>query len=79
MQVGDGCRIEDSIVMNGTRLEKAVRLRRAIVDRLNVLPRDTVIGEDPEEDARCYFRDGAGIVVIPRGGRAHVIDLEESL
>jgi len=79
VQVGEGCRIEDSIVMDGTRLEKGVRLRRAIVDRFNVLPRDTVIDEDPEEDDRRYFRDGAGIVVIPQGGRAHVIDLEESL
>jgi glucose-1-phosphate adenylyltransferase len=78
VQVGEGCRVEDSIVMDGTHLEKGVRLRRAIVDRFNVLPRDTVVGEDPAEDERRYFRDRTGIVVIPRGGRAHVI-LEESL
>ncbi len=78
VEIGEGCLVEDSIVMDGTRLEKGVRLRRVIVDRFNVLPRDTTIGEDPEEDGRCFFRDGSGIVVIPRGGRAHVLDLEDA-
>ncbi len=68
-----------AIVMDGTRLEKGARLRRVIVDRFNAVPGNTVIGEDPEEDGRRYFRDASGIVVIPRGGREHVIHLEKSL
>jgi glucose-1-phosphate adenylyltransferase len=79
VQVGEGCVIEDSIVMDGTRLEKGVRLRRVIVDRFNRLERGTTIGENPEEDARRYHVDRSGIVVIPRGGRAHQLDLEETL
>ncbi len=78
VQVDEGCVIEDSIVMDGSRLEKGVRLRRTIVDRFNRLTRGTTIGEDPEEDARRYYVDRSGIVVIPRGGRAHVLDLEEA-
>jgi len=74
VQVDDGCVIEDSIVMDGTRLEKGVRLRRVIVDRFNLLPRDTTIGEDPQEDARRFHVDRSGIVVIPRGGRAHSLE-----
>jgi glucose-1-phosphate adenylyltransferase len=79
VHVGDGCRVEDSIVMDGTRLEKSVRLRRVIVDRFNVLPRDTAIGEDPVEDGRRWVRDESGIVVVPRGGREHTLDLEDSV
>ena len=74
VRIEEGCRVEDSIVMDGTRLEKGVRLRRAIVDRFNRLERDTTIGEDAEEDARRWHRDPSGIVVIPRGGRLHVLD-----
>jgi glucose-1-phosphate adenylyltransferase len=69
--------VEDSIVMDGTRLEKGVRLRRVIVDRFNVVPRSTAIGEDPADDARRFFVDGSGIVVLPRGGRAHALDYGE--
>jgi glucose-1-phosphate adenylyltransferase len=69
--------VEDSIVMDGTRLEKSVRLRRAIVDRFNVLPPDTVVGEDRVEDGRRWVRDDSGIVVIPRGGREHALDVED--
>jgi glucose-1-phosphate adenylyltransferase len=79
VQVGEACVVEDSIVMDGTRLEKGVRLRRVIVDRFNLLARDTVIGEDPEEDGRRHHRDASGIVVIPRGGREHTIHLEDPL
>jgi glucose-1-phosphate adenylyltransferase len=77
VQVDEGCVVEDSIVMDFTRLEKGVRLRRVIVDRYNRLERGTTIGEDPEEDGRRFHLDRSGIVVIPRGGRAHMLDLEQ--
>jgi glucose-1-phosphate adenylyltransferase len=77
--VGEGCRVEDSIVMDGTRLEKSVRLKRVIVDRFNVVPRDTAIGEDAAEDGRRWVRDESGIVVLPRGEREHTLDLEDSV
>jgi ADP-glucose pyrophosphorylase len=65
--------------MDGTRLEKSVRLRRVIVDRFNVVPRDTAIGEDAAEDGRRWVRDESGIVVVPRGEREHSLDLEDSV
>jgi glucose-1-phosphate adenylyltransferase len=77
VHVGEGCRVEDSIVMDGTRLDKAVRLRRVIVDRFNVVPRDTAIGEDADEDARRWARDESGIVVVPRGAREHSLAPED--
>ncbi len=59
--------IEESVVMDFTVVRRGSRLRRVIVDRYNLLEPNTVIGEDPEEDARRYYRDPSGIVVLPRG------------
>jgi glucose-1-phosphate adenylyltransferase len=76
VRIDEGAVVEDSIVMDGTRLEKGVRLRRVIVDRFNRLEQDTTVGEDAREDARRWHRDDSGIVVIPRGGRSRVLSVE---
>jgi glucose-1-phosphate adenylyltransferase len=76
--VNEGAVIEDSIVMDHTTIGKGARLRRAIVDRYNIIPADTEIGYDAEEDRRRYHVDRAGIVVVPRGGRREFLrGLEE--
>jgi glucose-1-phosphate adenylyltransferase len=76
--VNEGAVIEDSIVMDHTTVGKGARLRRAIVDRFNIVPADTEIGYDAEEDRRRYHVDRAGIVVVPRGGRREFLrGLEE--
>jgi glucose-1-phosphate adenylyltransferase len=77
VRVDEGCVVEDSIVMDMTRLEKGVRLSRVIVDRFNHLQRGTSIGEDREADARRYHVDPSGIVVVPRAGRRHAALLDE--
>jgi len=59
--------IEESVIMDFTVVRRGCRLRRVIVDRYNVLGSNTVIGEDPEEDARRYHWDRSGLVVLPRG------------
>jgi len=76
--VNEGAVIEDSIVMDHTTVGKGARVRRAIVDRYNIIPSDTEIGYDAEEDRRRYHVDRAGIVVVPRGGRREFLrGLEE--
>ena len=67
--VNDGAVIEDSIVMDHTTIGKGARLRRAIIDRFNIIPADADIGLDPDADRRRYFVDPSGLVVVPRGGR----------
>jgi glucose-1-phosphate adenylyltransferase len=67
--VNEGAVIEDSIVMDHTTVGKGTRLRRAIVDRYNIVPADAEIGLDPEVDRRRYHVDASGLVVVPRGGR----------
>lgn len=68
--VNEGAVIEDSIVMDHTTVGKGARVRRAIVDRFNIIPSDSEIGVDTATDRRHHFVDAAsGIVVVPRGGR----------
>ena len=67
--VNEGAVIEDSIIMDHTTVGKGARIRRSIIDRYNIVPSDTEIGYDAEEDRRRYHVDRVGIVVVPRGGR----------
>lgn len=67
--VNEGAVIEDSIVMDHTTVGKGARLRRAIVDRFNIIPAGVEIGFDPAVDRRAYWVDRSGLVVLPRGGR----------
>jgi glucose-1-phosphate adenylyltransferase len=76
--VNEGAVIEDSIVMDHTTVGKGARLRRAIVDRFNIIPADSEIGLDPASDRRRHFVDPSGLVVVPRGGRREfLLGLEE--
>ena len=76
--VNEGAVIEDSIIMDHTTVGKGARLRRAIVDRYNIIAADTEIGFDRDADRRRYHVDGSGIVVVPRGGRREfLLGLEE--
>ncbi len=67
--VNEGALIEDSIVMDHTTVGKGARLRRAIVDRFNIIPADTEIGVEPAQDRRRFHVEPSGLVVVPRGGR----------
>jgi glucose-1-phosphate adenylyltransferase len=67
--VNEGAVVEDSIIMDHTTVGKGARLRRAIVDRFNIIPADTEIGLDTAADRRRFHVDPSGLVVVPRGGR----------
>ncbi|HUK57458.1 MAG TPA: glucose-1-phosphate adenylyltransferase [Nitrospiria bacterium] len=59
--------VEDSIVMDYVSIRRGARLRRAIVDRYNVLDAGMRLGYDPEEDRSRHHLDASGIVVVRRG------------
>jgi glucose-1-phosphate adenylyltransferase len=67
--VNEGAVIEDSIVMDFTTVGKGAHLRRAIVDRYNIIPAGQQLGLDPAADGERYRVDPSGLVVVPRGGR----------
>ena len=67
VHVHDGAVIEDSIIMDFCKVRTGARLKRVIVDRFNEIPAKLEAGFDKDEDAKRYFVDPSGIVVVPRG------------
>jgi glucose-1-phosphate adenylyltransferase len=69
--IEDGASVEDSIIMDHTVVGRGCRLRRVIVDKLNVLPdgMEAGFGECRERlPSGCHI-DDSGIVVIPKAQR----------
>ena len=67
VHIHDGAVIEDSIIMDFCKIRSEAHLKRVIVDRFNEIPSKLKIGFDREEDAKRYFVDSGGLVVVPRG------------
>lgn len=67
VRIEDGASIDECVIMDGTIVGSKARLRRAIIDRFNVIPQGTEIGYDPSADRRRYPSAKSGIVVLPRG------------
>jgi glucose-1-phosphate adenylyltransferase len=65
--------IEGSIVMDYVRIKRGSRLRRAIVDRYNILEDGTQLGYDPDHDRGRYILDSSGIVIVAQGRRGELI------
>jgi len=57
--------IEDCVIMDFCVIRKGARLRRAIVDRYNVIEAGARIGYDHDADERRYSVTESGIVVVP--------------
>ena len=58
--------IEDSVLLAWVEVGRACRIRRAIIDKHNVIPPGTEIGYDPVKDRERYFVSEGGIVIVPR-------------
>ncbi|OGR71776.1 MAG: glucose-1-phosphate adenylyltransferase, partial [Elusimicrobia bacterium GWC2_65_9] len=67
VHVHDGAIIEDSIIMDFCKVRADAHLKRVIVDRFNEVPAKLKVGFDREDDAKRYFVDPTGIVIVPRG------------
>ena len=66
--IGDGTIIENNVtIFPGARIGKNCHIKKAIIDRFNVLPNGMKVGLNKEEDSQNYFIDPSGIVIIPRG------------
>ncbi|MGE9807620.1 MULTISPECIES: glucose-1-phosphate adenylyltransferase [unclassified Janibacter] len=60
--------IEDSVLLDGVRVQRNCRIRRAIIDKNVVVPEGTSIGYDREEDlARGFVVTESGLTVIGKG------------
>jgi glucose-1-phosphate adenylyltransferase len=61
--------IEDSVIMDWVEIGRGCRIRRAIIDKANVIPPGTQIGYDSEKDRERYTVSPNGVVVLSRGPR----------
>ncbi|MDP2923185.1 MAG: glucose-1-phosphate adenylyltransferase [Candidatus Omnitrophota bacterium] len=69
VKVEANCIIEDSIIMDFTHIKKSSYIKRAIVDRFNIISENSRIGYNKEDDRKNYYLDSSGIVVAKRGSR----------
>jgi len=65
-RIGGECHVEDALLLPDCQVGSGCRIRRAILDNGCELPPGTVIGEDPEADARRFHVTPDGVVVVNR-------------
>jgi glucose-1-phosphate adenylyltransferase len=61
--------IEDSVIMDWVEIGRGCKIRRAIIDKANVIPSGTQIGYDIEKDRERYTISPNAVVVLSRGPR----------
>jgi len=56
--------VEDSVVLPDVEIRRGCRIKRCVIDKGARVPEDTVIGEDPIEDAKRFYVSENGIVLV---------------
>jgi len=62
--IGSYSIVKDSVILPKVTIGENCRLRRVIIDKACNIPDGTVIGEDPEEDAKRFYVSANGIVLV---------------
>ncbi len=56
--------VTDCVVLPDVEIRRNCRLNKCVIDKGTVIPEGTVIGENPEEDARRFYVSEGGIVLV---------------
>lgn len=64
VSVDEGSRISNSVVLPEVRIGKSCRINKAIIDKGAVLPDNTVIGDNLEDDAKRFYVSPDGVVLV---------------
>lgn len=59
--------VDESVIMDGVVVGRHCKIKKAIIDKENVIPPNTVIGYDPREDSKRFTVTPRGIVAVPKG------------
>ena len=59
--------VDESVIMDNVEVGRHCRIKKAIIDKHNVIPPHTQIGIDPQEDRKRFHVTPRGIVVVPKG------------
>ena len=58
------CKVEDAVLLPDVQVQRHARLTKVVVDRGCRIPEGLVVGEDPSEDARRFYRTDNGVTLI---------------
>lgn len=58
--------VEESVIMDDVIVGRYCKIKKAIIDKHNVIPAHTEIGYNPKKDAKRFTVTPRGIVVVPR-------------
>jgi glucose-1-phosphate adenylyltransferase len=64
VRVHADCKISEAVILPRTEIGPNCRLHKVVIDRGCAIPAGTVIGEDPELDARRFNRTDNGVVLV---------------
>ncbi len=59
--------VDESVVLDDVEIGRSCRIKKAIIDKSNIIPPNTHIGIDPQEDRKRFEVTPRGIVVVPKG------------
>ena len=78
VRIGEGCKIEESVILDGTIIGDQCHLRRCIVDRFNVIASGTQLDANKGREIKRAVPGKLGLTILPRGksfgGRAQHSD-----
>jgi glucose-1-phosphate adenylyltransferase len=64
VRVNSHAKTHEAVILPEVSIGRRARLGKVVVDRGCRIPEDLVIGEDPEEDARRFYRTDNGVVLV---------------
>jgi glucose-1-phosphate adenylyltransferase len=59
--------VDESVILDDVVVGRGSKVKKAIIDKHNVIPPDTEIGYNPKEDQKRFTVTPRGIVVVPKG------------
>jgi len=59
--------VEESVIMAGVTVGRHCKIKKAIIDKNNIIPPGMHVGYNPEEDRKRFTVTSRGIVVVPKG------------
>lgn len=65
VRIERGAEVEDSVVMDFAEIGAGAKLKRALVDRFNVIPAEVILDGSATDEWR-FFRDPSGLIVLER-------------
>lgn len=64
VRVNSYSKVTDSVILPDVNIGRHSRITKAIIDKSCVIPPNTVIGEDHEEDSKRFFVSPGGVVLV---------------